>query len=315
MVLPSVLTLGALAAGTGDHSNVALQAEPAVSGKGLGFAPWAFLTRGWEKEAEAPWAMDPAKLVVIVSTQRGASTEAAEMLGSTHPCSASFNELLARPQFPDGYDRYRSDKTLQDYVGIEKLRFSEAPLFQDLFKSAAEVRRNFCASRPKEILDVCGDTCVTVLKMHLNEEAMLRDANDPAWLELITAPGVRAALIERDERDTFCSIERAQKSGDWGHSPSEHSASQNAARESIPCNPNTRKADKFVKEVQDRFEQTRAALTKNNRTWLELPFDEFIQDTTASQKRLYDLAGLQMPPPSWQETCALPWCAKYTWPA
>ena len=38
--------------------------------------------------AAAPWSTDPTKLVLIVSTQRGASTVLAEAIGR-HPCGAS----------------------------------------------------------------------------------------------------------------------------------------------------------------------------------------------------------------------------------
>ena len=42
---------------------------------------------------------EPPKLVVIATTQRGGSTELAEVVGM-HPCGASFNELLVHGHFP-----------------------------------------------------------------------------------------------------------------------------------------------------------------------------------------------------------------------
>ena len=58
----------------------------------------------------APWAEAySAPIVLIVSTQRGASTELAELVGN-HPCGTSFNELLVRPHFPAGYSKYVRSK-------------------------------------------------------------------------------------------------------------------------------------------------------------------------------------------------------------
>jgi hypothetical protein len=52
-------------------------------------------------QPELPSSTRPPKLVLIVSTTRGASTSAAEAVAS-HPCAASFNELLVHAHVPTG---------------------------------------------------------------------------------------------------------------------------------------------------------------------------------------------------------------------
>jgi len=258
------------------------------------------------RPAGAPWANDAAEIVIMVSTARGASTETAEALGSTHPCSASFNEVLKYSNFPVGYDRYRQDQSYKDY-------FSPCPLSHHRWlQDAVTARSRFCAGRPQEVRDVCGSVCVVVLKMHL--DAFIDNEHDPAWTELIMSKHVRAAVIERNERDTFCSIQRSQVSNDWGHTPSESTGK--VSRKDIPCDETSAAADDFVHKVQLRFNTTRELLgQKEASSWIELPFNEYIADVDAGRTRLYELAGLQMPPNEWRDTCGLDWCAHFSWPS
>ena len=109
----------------------------------------------------APWAQAVAEavaeLVLVVSTSRGASTEVAERFG-WHPCGVSFNELLVHAHLPRGYDRYvphsGGHPTLKDFLGVERLRHDQ------WLSDALAVRASFCSSRPREVLDACGDVCV-----------------------------------------------------------------------------------------------------------------------------------------------------------
>ena len=62
---------------------------------------WAVAVPDHALQPELSISKQPPKLVVIVSTARGASTSAAEGVAS-HPCAASFNELLKHDQVPTG---------------------------------------------------------------------------------------------------------------------------------------------------------------------------------------------------------------------
>ena len=266
-------------------------------------APSALLTA-----PEAPWATEAAaEFVIIAGTQRGASTSAAEALGSTHPCSASFNEVFRSAHFPEGFGRYRSDATYANFL-------TPCPLRHDRWlQDAIAARDSFCNTRPQEVKNVCGSVCVVVLKMHLNQ--MIDTALDPAWVQLLSSERVRAAVIERDARDTYCSIHRSEVSGDWGHTPSEHSLDR-PSRDDVPCDPMSDAANLFEEAVRHRFNTTRALLIsrRDADSWIDLPFDEYVSDTTAARARLYELAGLLTPPPAWRDACALAWCANYSWP-
>uniref|UniRef100_A0A7S0J4Z1 Sulfotransferase domain-containing protein n=1 Tax=Calcidiscus leptoporus TaxID=127549 RepID=A0A7S0J4Z1_9EUKA len=239
-------------------------------------------------------------LVIIVSTQRGASTETAETIGS-HPCAASFNELLVHSQFPTGYARYRKGSYAR-YLNVSKLRHDS------WLSDALAVREGFCKSRPKVLLDACGDVCVVVLKMHLNN--FISSATDTPWLALVTSEHTRAIIVEREGLQNYCSILSAKTTHDWGHTPDAHNQTLSSGR---PCEK-TKASERFVKNVQQRFFSTRSSLQRANRSWLELPFAEYIADPTAAAERMLSFIGLQRPPPKWRSICALPWCAAYRWP-
>ena len=60
---------------------------------------------------------DVPPIVLIVSTQRGASTETAEAIGS-HPCAASLNEALYKPDMPVGYEKYNRRTDFYRELGV-----------------------------------------------------------------------------------------------------------------------------------------------------------------------------------------------------
>ena len=275
----------------------------------------------------APWAgADPAVIVLIVSTQRGASTELAELVGN-HPCGASFNELLQHAHFPSGYDKYdhkcvraeyhegvvnaslptwawQMQCTYRQFLNVSSLRKSH------WLDDAREVRARFCASRPAQVATVCGDTCVVSLKMHLNN--YVERVSDPDWVRLVTARDVRAVVVQRNASENYCSIRRAIASHDWGHVPAAHKHPYNASN--TPCNLSSDKARDFVATVPKRFDATRAALAAAGRPFLELPFPEYIANTSRAAARVYAFSGLRQPPPKWQGACCLPWCKRCNWP-
>ena len=111
-------------------------------------------------------------------------------------------------------------------------------------------------------------------------------------------------------RDSYCSILSAERTHDWGHTPDAHNQTLRSGR---PCHK-TKESQRFVADVQQRFFSTRSSLQRANRSWLELPFAEYVADPTAAAERMLRFIGLQRPPPKWRSTCALPWCAAYRWP-
>ena len=74
---------------------------------------------GVARAAGAPWTLGgaAAQLVVVVSTRRSASTEAAEVVGD-HPCGASFNELLHYDKFPSGFPKYAKGSHPSDFLDL-----------------------------------------------------------------------------------------------------------------------------------------------------------------------------------------------------
>ncbi len=263
----------------------------------------------------APWAgADPAAIVLIVSTQRGASTELAELVGN-HPCGASFNELVVHGQFPSGYDKYDRKCARAVYhkgVGCAYRQFLNVSSLRKprWLDDAREVRARFCESRPAQVATVCGDTCVVSLKMHLDN--YVQRVSDPDWVRLVTAKDVRAVVVQRNASENYCSIRRAIASHDWGHVPATHKHPYNASN--TPCNLSSDKARDFVATVPKRFDATRAALAAAGRPFLELPFPEYIANTSRAAARVYAFSGLRQPPPKWQGACCLPWCKRCNWP-
>jgi len=266
-----------------------------------------------------PWALqlpaiERAEFVIIVSTQRSASTETAELIGK-HPCGVSFNELLWAPQFPLGY-AYREYTQFKDYLGVRVIGRD------NWLGNALDVRRGFCQSRPQVVLDACGDLCVVALKIHLNQEqlsgpfvihASEQSGNetdiDPQWKKLLTYYGTRAVIVERDEEETHCSIARAERTRDWGHTPDAHKYNFNAT----PC-ANLAPNDKWASRVRESFNVSRSALRTAERPYLELPFSYWVANTRAAEDKLLAFAGLFRPPEAFEGKCWLPWCKSYSWP-
>ena len=243
-----------------------------------------------------PCSWPPPSLVLIVSTQRGASTETAEAIAA-HPCATSWNELLLHAHFPKGYNYPQG--SLQDLLNVSRLRHAT------WLADALAVRRRVCSTRPKALVDACGDVCVVALKMHLNN--YIASATDGPWLELVTSEHVRAIVVERDGLETYCSILRAKRTGDWGHTPQAHTSNEsrlpcvrseasercgwrNESR--LPC-VRTEASERFVADVRARFAATRSALRGANRTWLELPFATYVANPSAAAARMRAFVGLQ----------------------
>ena len=291
----------------------------------------------------APWVSEqlPAEIMLVVSTQRGMSTEAAEAIGS-HPCSASFNEILVSSHLPpsDDYPKYRTNAFWGQYAAslgnLTSLATSPHHLDTQFWLSQARtLRDSFCARRPREVRDACGGVCVVALKLHvnpnpLNVSAAWHEGDDPTgyWggkkkkmLELLRSPHVRTVIVQRDAVDAFCSIRRAQQSHDWHHRPQHGEATATAhgggggSGGAPPCNNETADADGFAWLVERRFAQARTALEGAGRAWLELPFAEYAADPEAGKARLLGSAGLRLPPPHWRSTCTMPWCSRYSWGA
>ena len=249
---------------------------------------------------------DVPPIVLIVSTQRGASTETAEAIGS-HPCAASLNEALYKPEMPVGYEKYNRRT---DFYRELHVSFHHDTWLEDALKA----REAYCDARPAEVKQACGSACAIVLKMHLNQ--MLHAEADPSWLRLVTSNHARAIVVERDAFTTFCSIAKVKECHDWGHTPDTHRSDTRHAkcRENFRCEPSD-KSRKFEDSVHGRFAATRSALRAANRSALEMPFDRYVENTTAAELRMLDFVGLRVPPPEWRDTCTYSWCANYSWPS
>jgi len=253
--------------------------------------------------------------VLIVATQRGASTEIAETVGN-HPCAVSFNELLERGHFPSGYDKYVDATKMEGFP--KYLRMTRDALRRKAWLSdALMVRERFCAARPAVVKQLCGDLCIVALKAHLN---VLAIATDKSWFELVNSSLVRAVIVERDAKQLFCSIQRVKQTGDWGHTPEAHARfaeahdnTTTAANRTVhECNLAYLK--KFKATLQTRFGATRDALKAANRPWLELPFASYVGDQERSAERMLHFVGLRSPPPAWRSACPMAWCRECRWP-
>ena len=185
---------------------------------------------------------------------------------------------MLHAHFPKGYNYPQG--SLQDLLNVSRLRHAT------WLADALAVRRRVCSTRPKALVDACGDVCVVALKMHLNN--YIASATDGPWLELVTSEHVRAIVVERDGLETYCSILRAKRTGDWGHTPQAHTSNESR----LPC-VRTEASERFVADVRARFAATRSALRGANRTWLELPFATYVANPSAAAARMRAFVGLQ----------------------
>ena len=151
--------------------------------------------------------------------------------------------------FPTGYARYRKGSSYQDYLNVSKLRHAS------WLSDALAVREGFCKSRPKVLLDACGDVCVVVLKMHLNN--YISSATDAPWLALVTSEHTRAIIVEREGLQNYCSILSADRTHDWGHTPDAHNQTLRSGR---PCHK-TEESQRFVADVQALLFDTQLVAT------------------------------------------------------
>ena len=149
--------------------------------------------------------------------------------------------------------------------------------------------------------------------MHLN--CFVAADADPDWLRLVTAKDVRAVVIQRDAMEAYCSIERAMATHDWGHTPAAH-LPKNRNRTSR-CDVSSRAARTFEATVPARFNATRTALAAAGRPFLDLPFSQYVADSSSEAARVLAFCGLRQPPPKWRDSCCQPWCKtkRCGWPA
>ena len=276
--------------------------------------------------------VEPPKLVVIASTQRGGSTELAEVVGM-HPCGASFNELLVHGHFPGGYAKYKRlyadvesgkrvagglPEALNQQVGEEIV--GSHLQHRRWLDDALRVRALFCGSRPQPVKDRCGEQCVVALKMHLNN--YIGDARDAPWVELLTSPDVAVVVSQRGGLENYCSIAAATGAAFWGHSPAQCEAASDAcakaARLKQTCNAeNSTKAHEWAAEVELRFDAARDELSRAGRLWLDVPFEQFVAEgggEARSELAVRVLDHLDLGDPEVWDSCGLPWCANYSWP-
>ena len=280
-------------------------------------------------------------LAIIVSTQRSASTDAAEVIGS-HPCGASFNELLFDAKVPSGYDKYERSRGLDAYLNLTGSALRHSHWLED----ALQARELVCEQRPSEIKARCGERCVVALKMHLTRTT---EDRDPYAIELLTDKRVAVVVLERGGTDNYCSIEAAQNTDYWGHNPGQHASSQGgeelaatakaeclAAQDDDGTTAQTPRAVKYpvaalepgvnaagetnaqhwAAVVSRRFEVVRDEMRSARRPWLELPFATYVADASAASGLILDHVRLARPEAGGgdADTCWVPWCKRSVLP-
>lgn len=259
------------------------------------------------------WA-NASYFVLILGNRRGATTETAEHIGN-HPCAASFNELIRSDHFPRGYRKYKHKEGMKKYLKIKRL----TPAHQ--LSSALEARAHFCNARPDAVKRVCGDVCVIAFKVHLDT----MDVSEEFYADRRT----RAVVLERDRLQNFCSNFWAYSHADSGHTPSAHKT-KGLVRP--PCTPaNVEKDGAYFRKsgswkgakgnyaaydalITPKFNAIRRHLNERNRSTLELPFEEYIADAAAANRKLWEFAGLLPPPNDWGPVCPYTWCSHELWP-
>lgn len=290
----------------------------------------------------SPMAND-TRFLLIASTRRSASSEAAEQIGN-HPCAASFNELVEHAHFQPGYSKYKANLDpgkggtsvfdqehtpnagYEEYTGFHSL--SKAP--PNMLANALAARQKFCDARPQVVLDVCGSVCVIALKIHMDvshcQGKKVTECTGPDVLNLITYQHAKTVFLERSRLANFCSLQWALFSNDYGATPDTH-ATKYTSRP--PCNTGEEANaifngyknvglwltfEKFVKKVDMGFGRSRDALRKRGQAALEVTFADYVKDPAAEAERMLTFAGLVTPVGEWLDVCPYAWCVEMKWP-
>lgn len=246
--------------------------------------------------------------VLVISTRRGASTEAAEHIGS-HPCSTSWNELISHSQFPSGYAKYKQSGNYEKYIGVDHL----LPIANvSALNAVSALRQSFCNGRPPAVRDKCGDACVIALKIHVDESYPLA-----AMVALLKSPNTSSVFVVRNATESFCSIRWARsENGSFAHTPNAHAIHGDERPPCIRTDENSVEMTAFEHKVASQLAFGRNTLRDSGHYWFELPFTSFVSDPTRSTNILWSSFGLAVPPRNseWEKTCPYDYCEVRSWP-
>jgi len=219
----------------------------------------------------------PAELIIVASGKRSGSTSFMLNLTREHPCIYNCGEF---------FHATVASKTCEAAV--------PAGLWQNRISRPLEViqaaRSKFCGSEmpkdwnnPKGMADPstrCAGGCALIIKLfdHQLEGNPLRS--------LLLHPGTRTVVLERDPAARKCSLNHAEKTGDWAVTPALHS-------KPLPPCPRLAPSD-FVSEHQAFYSQVRSLLFDNHMQRMEVPFESAIHDTSSVLEKVYEFSGLAL---------------------
>jgi hypothetical protein len=204
-----------------------------------------------------------APLLVVVSQQRSGSSHLTAVLGQ-HPCMVDSYEVMGGPT-PEWLDPLQLHKATG---WSERQRLRDPMGFLEAAHAVA------CEEAPPE----CGGRCTLVWKQFEWHNKGKMDVH----AQVLTDPGVRVLLLERDPELRWCSYWHALHTKDWAHTPTEHTATvEDVAtyegwRESCLRKAANQQPPKFrpFKEAQtDWFANVRSTLRLAGKPFFEVPFD------------------------------------------
>ena len=137
-----------------------------------------------------------------------------------------------------------------------------------------------------------------------------------------------AIVLSRSGVDNFCAIKAARRypsvratsthpqayvGSQWlVEDPASSAAYEEATARCVA--ENSTAAQEWAGGVANRFTAFRHHLSAMNRTWLELPYDAFVENVTGGQSQILRAAGLDWPCERFLMTCWMPRCNKHSWP-
>merc|ERR1712032_987379 len=104
--------------------------------------------------------------------------------------------------------------------------------------------------------------------------------------QVLSYRGTRTVVLERHPAARKCSLDHAEKTGDWGISPAHHLKKKAPCQDDAPLD--------FVEEHNAWFRLVRNLLSDNNLPRMEIPFEAAIKETDAVRSQVYEFAGLAL---------------------
>ncbi len=266
-----------------------------------------------------PVLHDKVEFIVIVASVRSASTSIAEAVANNR-CSISFNEF-----FSHRGDQFSTDRRRNTFLpeGVSESargclyadrgcrmmpRKCDGPLWtqrRTFMLSALKAGREAFCRRSHGAGESpgagCDGRCVVAVKLfrgHIESEASLRD--------LLAYNGTRVVMDERDADDVQCSLNYSQAMHQW-HT---NDYDQERMWKSRHCQPHA--SPEFAAGHREWFVSVRRILDQLGKVPLEMPFNEFVANTSRAGTRLRKFAHL--PETVGNLSFEQPWCTAYDAP-